>query len=193
MLAGALAILAVGTVVCWLATDATVLIIGRGIQGLGGGTMASVAYGMVAVGVPNDERRGALGWVSLGAGLGMVMGAPFGGLVAEWLSWRWVFALQIPLFVAAALVMLRAAFDGRATGGASAHWGRSAMLGLGIACLCVAGSLGRERGWLSPEILGLQTAAVGIFGIFFVAECRAGGALFPGEIWAAKRFWPSWG
>lgn len=153
MLASALAVMAAGAWICWLAPSAEVLIAGRFVQGLGGGAMASAAYGMVAVCVPAEMRRGVLGWVSLSAGLGMVVGTPLGGAVAHFFSWRTLFALQIPLLGPIALLVLRMKFGRGNIGVVPLGLARSLILGLGAAGACAAGSLGRERGWLSPEIL----------------------------------------
>lgn len=193
MLAAALLTMALGAWICWLAPHAMVLIAGRTIQGLGGGAMASTAYGLVAVCVPPDQRRGVLGWVSLGAGAGMVAGTPLGGFVAEWFGWRAMFGLQIPLLAACAALMLRRNFGNRADATVSPGLGRSLLLGFGAACASIAGSLGRERGWVSPEILGLQAATVLSFAVFVVTEQRATTPLFPKAVWQARAFWPFWG
>lgn len=193
MLAAALAVMALGTVICALAPGVEVLIVGRWIEGLGGGTMASSAYGMVAVCVPAAQRRGALGWVSMGAGAGMVAGTPLGGLIAEMLSWRAMFGLQAPLLAGVALFMLRLDFGARSTDAVVLGWGRSLVLGCGAACMSVAGSLGRERGWMSPEILALQAAAILSFVAFTVSDQRAASPLFPLAVWRDRAFWPYWG
>lgn len=192
VLAAALGLMALGAAICSVAPNAPALIAGRLLEGLGGGALASAAYGLVAVGVAPERRRGVLGVVSGAAGLGMVLGTPLGGAVAEWYSWRVLFAGQIPLLVVAGLVMLVRKFEGAAVRWPMG-WGRSLLLGAGSLCACVAGSLGRERGWLSPEILGLQAGAVGIFAIFLWSERGAEEPLFPREIWRAGEFWRAWG
>ena len=193
MLASALAVMAAGALICWLAPGAEILIAGRCLQGLGGGALASAAYGLVAVCVPAEMRRGVLGWVSLGAGLGMVVGSPLGGVVAQLFSWRTLFLLQIPFLLPVALLILRMKFGNGNTGAVPLGAARSLVLGLGAACACVAGSLGRERGWLSPEILGLQIGAVLVFVFFVMSEQKAVSPLFPREVWREGSFWRSWG
>jgi len=193
MLASALAAMAAGALICWLAPNTAILIAGRFVQGLGGGAMASAAYGLVAVCVPAEMRRGVLGWVSLGAGLGMVVGTPLGGAVAQLFSWRTLFALQIPLLVPVALLLLRMNFGKGNAGAVPLGTVRSFVLGLGAASACAAGSLGRERGWLSPEILGLQIGAILVFVFFVISEQKAAWPLFPREVWRAHAFWHCWG
>ncbi|KAJ6630345.1 vacuolar amino acid permease [Mycena sp. CBHHK59/15] len=91
--------LALGILSCGLSNSMTTLIVSRFISGLGGGgifttsaIITSDMYGM--------RSRGFI--QSLGGifyGLGMGLGGPVGGLVTDWLGWRWAFLLQIPLFV----------------------------------------------------------------------------------------------
>ena len=193
ILAAALAVMIFGSVVCWCSFDVVSLLLGRLLQGLGGGTMASAAYGLVAVCVPPDERRGVLGWISMGAGLGMMAGTPLGGLVASAISWRGLFALQVPLLFAVALVMLRGDFGHRTAAGLPLGLTRSIFLGVGAGCGCVAASLGRETGWFSPLILTLQIAAVLLLGGFVWSDRRVSQPLFPLEVWKSRTFWPWWG
>lgn len=190
-LAGALTVLLVGSAICWLSIGNLTLLLGRLVQGFGGGAMASAAYGLVAVYVPPAERRGVLGWISLGAGLGMVVGTPLGGWVAATWSWRTLFALQIPLVAVVLLVMLQKNF-GQRGGPVALGFGRSFLLGLGAACGCAASTLGREMGWFSFPILSLIVLSVVILVGFVWSEQKVDQPLFPREVWQARAFWPWW-
>lgn len=193
VLASALGAMILGSVMCWFSFGVVSLLLGRLLQGLGGGALASAAYGLVAVCVPPDERRGVLGWISLGAGLGMMAGTPLGGLVAGTFSWRMLFALQVPLLFVVALVMLRKDFGQRGGSDIVLGLARSLLLGAGAGSASVATSLGRETGWFSPLILTLLGAAVLLLAGFVWSEHKGVRPLFPIEVWRSRAFWPWWG
>jgi len=193
VLAAAIGLMAAGSLICALAPSLLPLLAGRLLQGLGGGAMASAAYGLVAVAVPSAERQRVLGWISLGAGLGMVAGTPLGGLVAATISWRALFALQVPLLLAVALSLWRMDFGRPAPAQVSLGLARSLFLGTGAAFACLAGSLGRDWGWGSPAIAAFVLSAVAVLTGFVWNEQRAATPLFPRDVWRARVFWPCWG
>ncbi len=193
MLAAALAVMVVGTLLCWSASGAMSLVAGRWITGFGGGALVSSAYGLVAVCAAPEARRGVLGWVSLGAGLGMVVGTPLGGYVADVFSWRTLFAVQVPVLAIAAGLMGRMSFGRGTESTTPLGWSRSLLFGLAATCACVAVALGREWGWLSGMILALLIAAGGIFAFVAVSERTAAAPLFPFAVWRSRVFWSFWG
>ena len=90
---------AVGTLACGVATSLSGLWVSRLFQGIGIGLMVSSGYTLI----PLWLEEAHLGWgysvISQGAGFGMVLGLPLGGLVAQLLEWRWVFLVQLPLLL----------------------------------------------------------------------------------------------
>lgn len=91
--------LGVGTVICALAPSMPVLLVGRFVQGLGGGLLFAISYSMVRV--VFDERLWprAMGLVSAMWGIATLIGPAFGGAFAELDVWRGAFWALIPLIV----------------------------------------------------------------------------------------------
>jgi MFS family permease len=78
----------------------------RLFQGIGIGFMVSSGYTLIPMWLPRDRWGWGYGVISQGAGLGMILGLPAGGLVAHFFQWRWIFLIQIPLLAGLALFSL---------------------------------------------------------------------------------------
>jgi MFS family permease len=101
------AIFAIFSVVATLAPNATLLIIGRAGQGVGEALAAANGLAMISLLFPSGPERGkAFGiWAGLG-GLGSILGVLLSGVLTEYLSWRWIFGINIPIILALALAIV---------------------------------------------------------------------------------------
>ena len=90
---------AVGTLVCGIAPSIEWLYFGRLIQGTGCGAMVATGYAMMPTWVSRTRTGWGYGVQSLGAGVGMMAGAPVGGLLSHYLAWQWIFLATLPLFL----------------------------------------------------------------------------------------------
>ncbi len=86
----------VGAIVCALAQNITSLLIGRSIQGIGGGGIISLFEILITDLVPLRERGKWFGFQSLPWALGSVTGPLIGGAFAQKATWRWIFWLNLP-------------------------------------------------------------------------------------------------
>ena len=92
-------VFALGSVLAIAAPTFAVFLLARCIQAAGAGGIFPVATAAIGDRVPAERRGAALGLVAATWGLAAVIGPAFGGLVTHVISWRWVFALNIPLAV----------------------------------------------------------------------------------------------
>jgi len=98
-----------GTIVCGAAPVFSVLLIGRAVQALGTGLMLPVMMNTMMNIFPPERRGGAMGMIGLVVMFAPAIGPTVAGWIIDWLSWRWMFYLIIPivafsvLFAAAAL------------------------------------------------------------------------------------------
>lgn len=90
-------LLAVGTLLCGLAPNSATLLAARVVQGAGGGCLAALGYALIPARLPRGRIGAALGMVSFAAATGLMTGAPVGGLMTSFLSWRWAILLTMPL------------------------------------------------------------------------------------------------
>jgi MFS family permease len=109
--AAALALFLVGSVWCALADSLVMLVIGRAIQGAGGGALLPVTMALVGDLLPRGRRAGALGLVGAVDTLGWVLGPLWGALVVGIAPgenpWHWVFWINLPLGVLAVAALRR--------------------------------------------------------------------------------------
>ena len=146
---GSLALFVAGSLVCALASDLPVMIAGRAIQGAGGGALLPVTMALVGDVLPSGRRAAALGLVGAVDTLGWVLGPMWGALISEIApgqdSWRWVFIINIPLALGAAVAVGRV--GARKTPNRAGLIGKLDVPGaLLLACTLLALNLGLSAG-----------------------------------------------
>ncbi|KAF9481292.1 vacuolar amino acid permease [Pholiota conissans] len=90
-----------GVLMCGLSTSMEMLILARFFAGIGGGGLFTTSSIIVSDMYSIRSRGLAQGVASVFNGLGMGLGGPLGGLITDWLGWRWAFLIQIPFFFVA--------------------------------------------------------------------------------------------
>jgi EmrB/QacA subfamily drug resistance transporter len=161
------------SVVCALAPTIEVLIAARALQGAAGALLTPSSLAVIITAFAPDERGAAIGsWTAWG-GIASIAGPLAGGVIVDQVSWRWIFALNVPVVIAT-LLLIRAAIPHteRVTGR------RVDVIG---ACLCVAGLGGMvfalieqpRFGWTSAAILLPLLGGAIAFAAFLLYESRA--------------------
>lgn len=97
-------ILAVGTLLCGLAPKEWVLLLGRAMQGIGGGGVSAVVALIENDLVPLKQRALIEGIGNIFLGVALATGSLYGGGVNDTLGWRWAFFIQVPFIVLAAVL-----------------------------------------------------------------------------------------
>ncbi|KAK0629622.1 major facilitator superfamily domain-containing protein [Bombardia bombarda] len=92
------------TLWCALAQSMTSFIIARAVCGLGAGGMMTLGSIMISDLVPIEIRGAYQSYINIVYGVGAMLGAALGGMMADYLGWRWEFGIQVPL-VAVSLVI----------------------------------------------------------------------------------------
>src|SRR3954452_9440411 len=145
------------------------LVAGRAVQGLGAAFMMPGTLSIISNTFPPEERGKAIGtWAGVSA-LALAIGPVLGGALTEYVSWRAIFFLNLPVAFGAVAVTLYAAHESRDE--STRHridWPGIATLSIGLTALVLSLVEGNSWGWGSAEIVALlATALVGI-GAFFV-------------------------
>ncbi len=98
MFMAGIAVFAGSSLLGGLATDQTWLIITRGLQGLGGAVASPTALSLIAINfAEGSERNRAMGVYSAMSGAGGAIGLLLGGLLTTYVSWRWIFFVNVPI------------------------------------------------------------------------------------------------
>ncbi|MBD3168122.1 MAG: DHA2 family efflux MFS transporter permease subunit [candidate division Zixibacteria bacterium] len=102
-----LAVFTVGSVLCGLSQSFYMLVGARVVQAMGGSMIAGNSSAIITDSFPTNERGKALGLIGTVVAIGLTMGPPLGGFIIEWLGWRFIFFVNIPVGIAAMTVCFK--------------------------------------------------------------------------------------
>jgi EmrB/QacA subfamily drug resistance transporter len=158
-----------------VAQSSGMLIVGRGLQGLGGALVSPAALSIVTTTFTDGEQRTkALGvWSAIAAG-GAAVGLLMGGVLTDIASWRWVFFVNIPVGIATIALALRYVRESRMDVEHRSYdvAGAVTVTG-GLVVLVYAIVKAQAYGWGSTRTLGLGAIAIALLGAFLMIESRA--------------------
>ncbi|HOJ97581.1 MAG TPA: MFS transporter [Methanospirillum sp.] len=166
-------IFTLGSFTCGSLPDLTgsflTLIGSRAFQGIGGAMITSIAPAMVTAFIPTDMRGKAMGIIMTMAGLGTAIGPTIGGFLTQYLSWHWIFYINIPVGIIA-IILASQVIPVQKTCGGLEKFDKTgaALICLGLAFLLFGFSEGITLGWTSPIIL----SSIGIAGILLLMFVR---------------------
>ncbi len=103
----ALALFTLGSVLCGMASSFPMLVAMRVLQGLGGAMMTPVGRLILLRSFPRSELMTAMTYMTLPAIMGPVIGPLLGGIITTYLSWRWIFYVNLPIGLIGILLALR--------------------------------------------------------------------------------------
>src|SRR5215212_3599654 len=171
---GGLALFAAASLLGGLAWAPWVLVVARLLQGVGGAALVPASLALVATTfAEGEERNRAMGVYGAMAGVGFVFGMVLGGVITEFLGWRWVFFVNVPValtVLSLAPVVIRESKDDAAPRTLDLVGAATATLGL--ASMIYAVSEAPHNGWVSPTTIGVTGIGVVLLSLFVAAECR---------------------
>jgi EmrB/QacA subfamily drug resistance transporter len=101
----------VGSALCALAVNETTIILFRILQGVGGALITANSGAVIADTFPPERRGRAYGFNAVGFNLGAILGILLGGVIVTYVSWRWIFWINVPAGLAAFALALRVLHD----------------------------------------------------------------------------------
>jgi EmrB/QacA subfamily drug resistance transporter len=167
----------VTSVLCAVAPTIESLVVARALQGVFGALLTPAALAVIVAVFPPEERGRAVGaWTAWG-GIGTVLGPLIGGQLVDTASWRWIFAINVPIVVVTMLLTLRVVPAGR-------ERPADARVDVVGALLCALGLAGITFGLIEQPLRGFGDPAVFL-------PLTLGAALFAGFIaWEARTAHP---
>src|ERR1700740_421509 len=97
---GAIAVFMLGSIGCALSGSLSEFVVARIVEGMGGAMMTPVARLILVRSVDPRELINAMVWVTLPALIGPLIGPALGGFITTFISWHWIFLINIPIGLA---------------------------------------------------------------------------------------------
>jgi EmrB/QacA subfamily drug resistance transporter len=162
-----------------LSNSAEMLVAARGLQGLGGALVSPAALSIITTTFEEGpDRTKAMGvWGAIAAG-GGAFGLLLGGILTEALSWEWIFFVNVPVGIIAAVLAWRYVPESRAEKRPdSFDFAGAVTVTAGLIVLVYAIVKAEEFGWGSSNTVGLAALAIALLAVFVLIERRSSAPL----------------
>ena len=175
------------SIACAVAPNTETLIAARALQGVAGALLTPSSLALIAAAFSERARGAAIGvWTAWGA-IAVVVGPLLGGVIVDQASWRWIFAINVPL-VLVTLVLVRAAVPDIPTVKRRVDVVGAALCALGLAGI-VFGLIEQPRfGWGSPVTVISLLGGVGTLALFVTYERRASHPMLRLDLFERRNF-----
>jgi EmrB/QacA subfamily drug resistance transporter len=187
MLVFGLLLFVAASAACALAPSAGWLIAARVVQGAGAAFVLPLATALVGTAFPPERRGVAMGRLQGLTGLAVAGGPLVGGAIVEGLPWEWIFVVNVPLGLVAAVLLVAKAPEST---GAEGKLDPPGIALVTAAAFGVVWGLvrGNEAGWGSAEVLLSLAAGVLLVGAFVAWERRAPAPMLPLGLFRSRQF-----
>jgi DHA2 family multidrug resistance protein len=164
LFAGAVGLFTAASLLCSLAPSPAAIIVFRLLQGAGGGVIHPLAQAILLDLYPKARHGRMLAIWGATIMIGPIVGPALGGVITDFASWRWVFAINVPLGILAIAVMWRVLRPREPDTALPIDYVGLALLIVGIGSLQLCLERGVGRSWTqSPELIGEAALAAAAF------------------------------
>ncbi|MGY1748943.1 MDR family MFS transporter [Modestobacter sp. SYSU DS0511] len=169
-----------GSVLCGFAWSMGSLIAFRALQGLGAGAVQPMAMTIVGDLYSLAERARVQGYIASVWAISSVVGPTLGGVFSEYVSWRWIFFVNVPFCLLAAVMIGRRLTETVTRSRPRIDYAGAGVLTVGLTLL-VLGLLegGQAWAWASPQSVAVLTAGAVLLAVFVLIERRAADPVVP--------------
>jgi len=134
----AIVVFTLGSICCGLSNGFVELVAARVLQGLGGAMMVPVGRLVLLRSVAKADLVQAMAYVTIPGVIGPVIGPPLGGLITTYLSWRWIFFLNVPIGILGIVLVSLVIKNYRETTRPPLDWIGFCLTGIAVSCLIYA-------------------------------------------------------
>ncbi len=181
-----IAVFALGSLLCGLASNMLALIIFRAVQGIGAGAVQPMSMTIAGDIYTLEERATVQGYLASVWAASSVLGPLLGGLFSDYLSWRWIFLINLPLAALAAWVLMRSFRETAPRQRHRVDYLGAALLAVGAGAV-ILGLLegGHSWAWDSPIGIAVFAGGAALLVLFGFVEQRAANPILP--LWVFTR------
>ncbi|MGO9310771.1 MAG: DHA2 family efflux MFS transporter permease subunit, partial [Spirochaetia bacterium] len=178
----------VGSLFCTLSWDLNSLVVARVIQAMGGGMIMPTTMAMIFRMVPRTQVGSAMGILGIGLMVAPAIGPTLGGYLVEYVDWRWIFTINLPVGAIGILLALFVLPEFQ-----SKHPGRLDIAGGltaagALFCLLLALSKGADWGWSAEQTILLFAVSLSCFVLFIYLELTAANPLLELRVFKYRSF-----
>jgi EmrB/QacA subfamily drug resistance transporter len=185
----AIVVFLLASALCGASQNMFELIAFRGLQGIGGGGLLSLAFAIIGDVIPPRERGRYQGYFGAVFGVSSVVGPLAGGFAVDSLSWRYIFYVNLPLGIVALIVTNRVLRLPARKRSVKIDWQGALLLVAGVSCILLATQLGGTNyPWGSSQVIGLFALGVVIIAGFGLREAKAPEPILPLDLFRIQIF-----
>jgi len=150
----ALAIFTLGTLLCSLALNFEMLLLGRIIQAIGTGISLPLMMNIILEQIPITHRGRILGIVGLVTSFAPALGPTFGGVIIEWINWHWIFIIMLPILAASFIMGSKYITDIHSDEKITVDYLSVVLSTIAFVGIVYGVSMSAELSWSDPVVLG---------------------------------------
>ncbi|HEX8495834.1 MAG TPA: MDR family MFS transporter [Actinomycetales bacterium] len=181
-----IALFVVGSVLCGAAWSLPSLIAFRVVQGLGAGAVQPIALTMIGDMYSVEERSRVQGYLASVWGIASVVGPTLGGVFSEYVSWRWIFFVNVPVGALAAWMIWRRFEEKVQRREHTVDYTGAVLLTIGCSLVILAMLEGGQAwDWVSAPGIAVPAVGVALLVLFLRVEQRAAEPVLP--LWVLRR------
>ena len=176
------------SVACALAPTIEVLIGARALQGAAAALMVPSSLAIIVATFAPDQRGAAIGTWTAWGGIAAIIGPLAGGVIVDQASWRWIFALNVPLVLATVGFVLAAVPETTTKAGRRVDFIGAGLCAAGLGGVVFALIEQPHYGWSSPVIFLPLIGGVVAFSAFLAYERRAAEPMLELDLFSRRNF-----
>jgi len=170
-----------------LAQEGGQLLVARAVQGLGAAVLAPSTLTILTSAVPEGaaRARAIATWTAVGAG-GGAAGGLVGGALVDWLSWRWVLLINVPIGAVVLAASARWLAESRTGDGRRLDLPGAVLVTAGLGTLAYGISQTEAEGWTAAATLVPLAVGAALMASFLLVEARTAAPLMPLGLFRAR-------
>jgi EmrB/QacA subfamily drug resistance transporter len=178
----------IASVLCAAAPNVELLVAFRALQGVFGALLTPSALAVIISTFPDDERGPAIGTWTAWSGIATIAGPLVGGEILNLGSWRWIFAINVPLVAVTLALVLSVVPQRERDTSRRVDVPGAALAALGLAGPTFALIEQPRLGWSSPAVIGPLIAGIALLAAFVAFERRSTDPMLPLRLFREHNF-----